>query len=281
MLPNMKNLNPALNLVAPVSVVIPCFRCSLTIERAVISVAQQSQKPAELILVDDSSGDDTLLVLQDLAKHHSDLIKIIALAKNQGPANARNVGWAAATQTYIAFLDADDAWHSQKIEIQTAYMDAHPDVVLCGHKHKVLVNTTALPNWKVQTWMEQHISKWSLLVSNRFSPTSAMLRADIEQRFLQSQRYSEDYLLWLELVCSGKRVTKLSAELAVRYTNPFGTGGLSAQLWLMEQGELSNYQYLYNKGYINLVQFLGLSLYSLLKFFRRLVIYWCWLRWKN
>ncbi len=278
---NAKELGTVLDSVAPVSVVIPCFRCTLTIERAIASVAQQTQKPAEVILVEDASDDDTLAVLQNLAKPYMDWIKVIALPKNQGPSNARNVGWTAATQLYVAFLDADDAWHSQKIEIQTTYMNAHSEVVLCGHGHRVLENTDALPDWQVQTWTAQCISKWSWLLSNKFSPTSVMVRRDVKQRFLENQRYSEDYMLWLEFVCSGNVVTRLSAELGVRYRNPFGTGGLSARLWLMEQGELGNYQRLYDKNYINLVQWLGLSLYSLLKFFRRLVIYWSWLRWKN
>ena len=52
---------------APVSVVIPCYRCSLTIGRALASIAQQSMKPVEVILVDDASGDDTWVVLTKLA----------------------------------------------------------------------------------------------------------------------------------------------------------------------------------------------------------------------
>jgi hypothetical protein len=91
----------------------------------------------------------------------------------------------------------------------------------------------------------------------------------------------EDYRLWLEFVCSGNVVMKLSAELVAIYKSPFGAGGLSVQLWRMEQGELSNYKCLRDKGYINLAQYLGLSFYSLLKFVRRLLIYWGWLRWKT
>jgi glycosyltransferase involved in cell wall biosynthesis len=277
---NVKNLPPSFSVIAPVSVVIPCFRCASTIKRAIASIMLQTQKPAEIILVDDSSGDNTLIVLQELAKHY-DEIKIIALAENQGAANARNVGWAVATQPYIAFLDADDAWHSQKIEIQTAYMNAHPEVVLCGHGYKIIEDSATLPDWPLQTGAEHAIPKWSWLLSNQFSTTSVMLQRDVDQRFLENQRYSEDYLLWLAFVCSGCTVMKLSAELAARYENPFGISGLSAKLWAMEQGELSNYQYLFHKGYINLAQWLLLSVFSLLKFVRRLVIYWSCLRWKN
>jgi glycosyltransferase involved in cell wall biosynthesis len=277
----VKELNPSLSTVAPVSVVIPCFRCALTINRAFASVVQQTQQPAEVILVDDGSGDETLTVLHTLAKAYPDWIKIIALPENQGLANARNAGWAAATQSYVAFLDADDAWHSQKIEIQTAYMNAHPEVVLCGHGHKVINHSSALPDWQVQTWTEQRIPKWSWLLSNKFVAPSVMIRNETNHRFVPNRRYMEDHILWMEFVCSGQLVTKLSAELVAIYKSSFGVSGLSAQLWAMEQGELSNYQRLYEKNYINLVQWLALSGYSLLKFVRRLVIYWSWLRWKK
>lgn len=261
--------------------VIPCFRCAATIKRAIASIVAQTQKPAEVILVEDNSGDDTLAVLQALAERYRDWIKIVALPENQGAANARNVGWAAATQPYIAFLDADDAWHAQKIEMQTAYMNTHSDVALCGHLYKVTENSVALPNWQVKTYKEQRIPKWSWLLSNKLAPTSVMVRRDVDQRFDRNQRYMEDYRLWLEFVCSGLVVTKLSAELAVMYKSPFGASGLSANLWAMEQGELSNYRRLYEKNYINLAQYFALSGYSLLKFVRRLVIYWGWLRWKK
>ena len=273
-------LNSPMIEITPVSVIIPCFRCAATIERAMASVIAQTQKPAEVILVDDCSGDDTLAALYALVEQHPEWIKVIVLAENQGAANARNIGWAAATQTYIAFLDADDAWHPQKIAIQTVYMNAHPEVVLSGHRHKI-VKDTALPDWQVSMWTAQRIPQWSWLLLNKFVTPSVMIRRDIVQRFTTKQRYMEDYGLWLEIVYSGQIVTKLSAELAVIYKSSYGTSGLSAQLWAMEQGELSNYRHLYEESYINSVQWLGLSVYSLLKFTRRLVIYWGWLRWKK
>jgi glycosyltransferase involved in cell wall biosynthesis len=277
----VNNINSSLNDVAAVSVVIPCFRCASTITRAIASIEQQTQKPAEVILVEDASGDDTLAVLQSLADAHAGWIKIIALPENQGVANARNIGWAAATQLYIAFLDADDAWHPQKIETQITYMKAHPEVALCGHAHRVAEHCTVLPDWQVQAGGVQSFPKWSWLLSNKFVTPSVMVRRDIYYNFAQNQRYMEDYRLWLELVYSGKIVTKLSAELVAIYKGPFGSGGLSAQLWSMEKGELNDYKHLYIKDYINLLQWLGLSLYSLLKFVRRLIIYWSWLRWKK
>ena len=100
---------------APVTVVVPCYRCATTIERAVVSVAEQMQRPAELVLVDDASADGTLEVLHALATRHGDWVKVIALPSNRGAASARNAGWDAATQPLVAFLDSDDACHPPKL----------------------------------------------------------------------------------------------------------------------------------------------------------------------
>ena len=125
---------------AKVSVVIPCYRCADTIARAVTSIAEQTSRPAEVILVDDCSGDDTLATLYELqAEYPQGWVKVIESPKNAGPGTARNLGWEAATQAYIAFLDADDSWHPQKIEMQYGWMSKNPEVALTGHTCQQLI----------------------------------------------------------------------------------------------------------------------------------------------
>nr|WP_175801934.1 glycosyltransferase [Burkholderia anthina] len=109
--------------VAPVSVIVPCYRSVSTLERAVASVYAQTWRPAELILVDDASPDDTLACIERLrSRYGDDWIRVIALPRNGGPGVARNVGWRCATQRFIAFLDADDTWHPDKIARQCGWM---------------------------------------------------------------------------------------------------------------------------------------------------------------
>ena len=170
---------------APVSVVIPCFRCATTIGRAVASITQQTQKPAEVILIEDASGDNTMAVLRKIEQAYPGWVKVLQSEENRGAASARNAGWAAASQPYVAFLDADDAWHPQKIEIQYAYMSAHPEVMLCGHGHRVIKQTDALPDWEIGEQKEKCIHKWELLLSNRFVTPSVMVRRDVEHRFVE------------------------------------------------------------------------------------------------
>ena len=200
---------------APVSVVIPCYRCSLTIGRALASIAQQSMKPVEVILVDDASGDDTWVVLTKLATAYPVWVRLIQLETNLGAASARNAGWAAASQPFIAFLDADDSWHPEKIAIQYDYMKRHPEVVLSGHRHRVLARMDAKPEWALLQGPTKFIDKWPLLLGNPFITPSAMLRTDIPQRFAEGRRYMEDHLLWLEIVCDGAKIVRLDVDLAI------------------------------------------------------------------
>ena len=87
------------------------YRAAATLGRAVASVAAQSWRPAEVIIVDDGSDDETPKVLEELQGHYgTKWLKIVCLSANCGPGAARNVGWGMSTQPYVAFLDADDTW---------------------------------------------------------------------------------------------------------------------------------------------------------------------------
>lgn len=267
--------------ICPVSVVIPCYRCAGTIERAIASVAAQTRRPAEVILVDDASGDHTRKLLQELRqRYESDWIMLVFLEVNVGAASARNAGWNLATQNYVAFLDSDDAWHPEKLKIQSAYMEAHPDVVLSGHGYRRL-GQDGLLDWPITQVGAMPIHKWPLILSNKFVTPSVMLRRDVALRFVDNQRYMEDHMLWMNVVCVGGHVVKLDAELAAIYKEPFGAAGLSSQMWRMERSDLGNYRRLYQKKYISVLQFAFLVIYSVLKYLRRLLICWGHMRWKK
>ena len=131
---------------APVSAVVPCWRSGPTIRRALASIAAQTARPAEVLLVDDASGDGTLDTLHALAAEHpSGWVRVLSLEHNAGPGGARNAGWDHATQPWIAFLDADDAWHPRKIEFQFDWLQNHPDAVLCGHGTSLAPSEGAFP----------------------------------------------------------------------------------------------------------------------------------------
>ena len=258
---------------APVSVVIPCYQCAAVIERAVNSVANQTCRPVELILVDDASGDDTLKIIHRLKEIHGDWIHIIELPVNVGAASARNAGWELATQTYIALLDSDDAWHPEKIEIQYGYMRDNPSVALSGHSCRELASAeTECLNWRVEFKSVEKITWHQLLIKNHFVTPSVMIKRDISLRFFEGRRYVDDHLLWLEIVSEKMIAVKLSVDLGATYKSMYGASGLSSNMWLMEKAELSNYQYFYHQEKIKFYQYVCLRIFSMFKFIRRLFV---------
>lgn len=259
------------NEIAAVSVVIPCYRCADTVTRAVNSIVQQTQKPAEVILIDDASGDGTLVVLQALEKEYSGWIKVVALKENSGVASARNAGWTIATQPYIAFLDADDAWHPAKLAIQHEYMRQHPSVALCGHQCVEMKNDVIPPRLPA-VLSSKDISATSLLFRNAFSTPTVMLKRELSFRFLAGKRCAEDFFLWQQIAFAGLQVVRLESPLAYVHKPLYGAGGLSAALWRMEKGELANFMYLYREKKIGLLLTFTSVLFSLLKYLKREVV---------
>ncbi len=267
---------------ASVSVVIPCYQCTETIARAVASVWAQTVLPLEVILVDDGSDAATREVLADLVKvYPAGWIQLLTLEGNVGAASARNQGWNTAVGEWVAFLDADDAWHPQKIEMQCAAMRAHPEAVISGHAHQLMEGSAQLPQWQLRLGEVRVIPRWRMLLSNPFITPSVMVRRDVVERFTERQRYMEDHMLWLQFACKNAVILFLPEELAAIYKKSYGVRGLSAQFWLMERGDLGNYRRLYRQGSIQALLFAALCSYSILKYIRRLGIYWVYLRWKR
>lgn len=261
----------------PVSVVIPCYCCHGTIERALDSVMLQTAFPQEVILVEDGSPDNgrTLNCLLQAQKKYAEKIdiQVISLDLNQGAAAARNRGWQASSQPYIAFLDADDAWHPRKLEYQYQYMASHPAVALTGHGYQIGAEFPLMALSDMDMSLNaKPINSIHLLLSNSLVTPSVMLRADIPFRFRNGQRYVDDHLLWLEIVLSGFPAVKLDVPLAFVFKALYGAEGLSSNLWKMEKAELGNYWHLYRQRLIGFPAVLGLEIFSFAKFIRRLLI---------
>ncbi len=108
-----------------VSAIIPAFNAAATIGSAIESVLAQTYPVHEVVVVDDGSSDGT----GDLADSYGPLVKVFRTV-NQGPALARNVGMSQARGDWLAFLDADDRWHPDKLKMQLAVAQSNPDVQL-------------------------------------------------------------------------------------------------------------------------------------------------------
>ncbi len=258
---------------APVSVVIPCLNCEGTIDRALNSISQQTWLPKEVFLIiDDGSTDQTLSKLKEIRTCLGlSGIKILDIGENKGPGTARNAGWDTATQPYVAFLDADDAWHPRKVEIQLKYMQRYPKVAITGH-HLIWLREGENPPTLQDKYTIKPVTKRMMLLSNRLFTSAVMLKRDLDFRFKPTKRHSEDYLLWLQIICSEYEATYIDLDLAYLYKAPYGSKGLSSQLWAMERGELDTYRRLHNDHLISSPIIVPLGVFSMAKYMRRAII---------
>ncbi len=259
------------NSIIPVSVVVPCFNCAKTIERAVQSVLDQVVLPFEIILVDDASEDATLTILNGIQQNNPSQIKVVRLHSNKGAGSARNAGWEVATQDYIAFLDSDDSWHPDKLRIQYEFMKKHQEVSLSGHLCEFVRDVRVIPEPRIKTIITE-IDFIGLLFKNAFSTPTVMVKRDILIRFQEGKRVAEDVLLWQQIAFQKLRIARLESILAYVHKPLYGESGLSASLWKMEVGELSNFATLYRSKCIGIFQYIAVTIFSIIKFIIRLFI---------
>lgn len=254
---------------APITVVIPCYRCQAEVVYALNSVLSQTLQPAEILLIDDASGDGTLEVLHQFEKVHAPRLRVISLKQNGGPGLARNAGWDASTQPWLAFLDADDVWHPRKLEIQWAWLLDHPDVMLCGHDSRFTDGGIDPPvDTKPQA---TRLTMSKMLVSCRLPTRSVMLRCDLPFRF-QGRSVTEDYLLWLQIIAANMSAYRMEVCLAYSLRPDFSPGGYSGQLWTHEKRELAALRVLRAERNLSWFVFFVSIGWSLVKFLRRLWI---------
>ncbi len=190
-----------------VSIIIPTYNSSLFIKRTIESVFAQTFKDWELLIVDDCSTDETLKIIEDLAKNNSK-IKIFKTPENSGgPALAKNMGVKNAQGEYIAFLDHDDEWLPEKLEKQLEFFGKNKDkkigVVSCGAN---LVNE----HGKCFSLYNPSRAKFDfpeiLLRNPIYSNSSVLIKKEIidlvGERDL-NMKYSEDWDMWIRIVKAG------------------------------------------------------------------------------
>lgn len=257
-----------------ISVIIPTYNSSYTIERALNSVLKQTLQPEKIIIVNDKSTDSTLeIVLEFIKDNITEIVfQVITLEKNSGPSKARNTGWNNAKTDYIAFLDSDDTWHPQKLEIQYNFMKNNSEIKLCGH----LINLCKkeiphIETIKISNYDFKYITSKMQINKNYFTTTSnIMIKNDVMLRFDENMRYAEDYYLWLQF-CFEYKVTLLNYTLGFAYKDFTGVSGLSGDIIKMYKGSLTIYKILLKSGKITTNKYVFLYFLRSIKFIKAVI----------
>jgi teichuronic acid biosynthesis glycosyltransferase TuaG len=201
----MKNINPL------VSVIIPSYNGLPFLKDAIKSVLEQSYKNFELIIVDDSSEDNTYGYILSLIRKDK-RIKYFKTPKNTGTtAAARNFGVKRSKGKFLSFLDADDLWHKNKLEKQINSLKKNT-VISCTAANYKKENTTTKASFLITFWriflQKFFISKiiqkgyYWLYVYNPIIVSSVLIKKEIfnTYKFVEDINQREDLALWLKLM---------------------------------------------------------------------------------
>jgi glycosyltransferase involved in cell wall biosynthesis len=200
-----------------VSVIIPVYRAAF-LREALDSVFEQTHSADEVIVIDDGSPDQELL--HQAVDPYAGRITL-KRQRNAGAAAARNVGLAAATGDFVAFLDADDRWMPNFLHDQLAFLQASPDVDLVYADATVTGDTPAAG----RTFMTMCPSRGAVTLESLLAQECNVITSTVVVRrslvlavgmFDEELRRGQDFDLWLRLVEKGARVRYQQRVLALR-----------------------------------------------------------------
>jgi GT2 family glycosyltransferase len=195
-----------------VSVVVAHYNRPDFVREALLSIHNQTVKPAEVLLVDDNSSPENREKLRDL----SSLATIVTTPRNVGLAGARNFGAQHAKGEWLAFLDDDDCWLADKQERQIGYLEAHPQVKALGGGL-----TMVTPDGREEYWGGKPTRR--LTVADALCYTASMAQALMIRRdvflelggFDSRLRYLEDREFGIRLLASGHETHFLAEPLFI------------------------------------------------------------------
>ena len=196
-----------------VSVIIPVYNRAAMVKDALKSVLSQTLTDIELIVVDDGSTDDTLEVLGSFSDPR---LKVLS-GKRKGVAAARNRAAMVSEGRYLAFLDSDDLWLPEKLEMQLPFHQKNKNMPL-SHTDEIWIR-----NGKRVNQMKKHEKKGGRIFEHclpmcRISPSAAIIEREY---FLSIGGFDakfcvcEDYELWLR-VSAEHEVAYLDRKLTVK-----------------------------------------------------------------
>jgi len=221
-----------------ITVVIPTYNRSRLIGRALDSVRAQTRPPRAIVVADDASGDDTVATVERWSRENRFPVEVVQLPRNAGPGAARNRGIACASTRYIGFLDSDDEYLPDALEVLVGAADRIPEAVLSfadatvvsddlTEKHglfrpRVNLETDACRS-EERSDLFRLSDATSALLEASIVPTSATcFRRDAALRIggmPEAFRVGEDWLFWLRLSGQGSFVFQLR-DVALHHRHP-------------------------------------------------------------
>lgn len=196
-----------------VTVVTPSWNSEKYIRKTIGSVQNQTYQNWEMIIVDDCSTDRTVELIENIAKDDH-RIKVLKQEKNSGAGAARNKAMQNATGRFIAYLDADDIWKSDKLEKQVQFMREKDCGFSCTSYE--VINDAGEPLHK-HVHMLPKVDYVGFLTNNLLQTVGIMVDTDkVDKKYLMMPdiRRRQDAATWLQILKAGYDCYGLDVILA-------------------------------------------------------------------
>jgi len=204
-----------------ISIIIPVFNAQKYIEETILSVIGQTYRNWELIVVDDCSKDDSVIIVQRMMVSDSRIQLIESEENFGGPAKPRNMGMQVSNGQYIAFLDNDDVWVKDKLErqINCFLLNDNIDIV---HTRAYTINnqgveTGVFNNQRVFNILKILFKeKYVLFFSNNVNINTVLMKSTVNKKFREDKNVVtiEDWMFWLDNKLNEKNFFLMKDELA-------------------------------------------------------------------
>jgi glycosyltransferase involved in cell wall biosynthesis len=204
-----------------VSVILAVFNGEKYLDECVNSIRAQTFTDFEFIIVDDASTDGTPEILRRYASEDG-RIRILTNERNMERSVARNRAMAHARSEFVAVMDADDVASPDRLEKQVAFMEARPEIAVCGGALSVYENPA-------ETWMppqEHDAIRAALLFDSYILHPTVVFRKEVVRAVASgydpAMPLAEDYDLWTRLSMNPAARFANIPEVLVRYRSPAG-----------------------------------------------------------
>ena len=196
---------------ALVSIITPSYNSARFINECVNSVLEQTYTNWELIIIDDASDDNSRELISNIAERDN-RIKFVFLTKNIGAAGARNVALEMSEGRYIAFLDSDDVWKTEKLTTQIDFMQFH-DISFSFSSYQPMSENGMELFKKIKA--PSKIDYNSFLKNTIIGCLTVVLDKDKIGDFkMPNLRTSQDMALWLSIMKGGVIAYGIKKSLA-------------------------------------------------------------------
>ncbi len=197
-----------------VSVIIPCYNAEKTVEQAVRSMLRQTWAQLEILVTDDASSDRTGDILRRLQREDR-RIRIFTHTENRGIAVSLNEMIAAARGQYICRMDADDISLPERVERQVRFLQAHPEITVCGTMAEDISESGRKLGRSRLPLTPEDNRRYLRYFCTLYHPTVMAKRTFFEKYpYDPSCRGGEDYELWCRAVfCGGEKICNLPEVL--------------------------------------------------------------------